>query len=153
MQISRSRARTVRFTITLGLAIFLASMLVYTTFSAANPERFPSQLAVSAEPGQVYRVGGRVVPESVRRDGPTITFKMAHPGKVTGKMITVVYSGTVPDTFREGRDIIIDVKQRSDGVFVGQGNSLLTKCPSKFNGAELNPDSGPVDKGTAVKLQ
>ncbi len=64
-------------------------------------------------------------------------------------MITVVYSGTVPDTFREGRDIIIDVKQRSDGVFVGQGNSLLTKCPSKFNGAELNPDSGPVDKDTA----
>lgn len=148
--VSRSRARTIRFTLALTVAIFLAGMLVYTTFSAASPERFPSQLAVTAKPEQTYRVGGRVQPDSVSRPGGILKFKLGNPGKTDGKTISISYAGTVPDTFREGRDIIIDVKRSNDGVtFVGQGNTLLTKCPSKFNGAEMNQDTGPVDKKAA----
>jgi cytochrome c-type biogenesis protein CcmE len=37
----------------------------------------------------------------------------------------------VPDPFREGREIVIDVRKEGDG-FVGQPDSLVTKCPSKF---------------------
>ncbi|MBO9532173.1 MAG: cytochrome c maturation protein CcmE [Solirubrobacteraceae bacterium] len=154
--VSRSRARTIRFTLALTLAIFLAGMLVYTTFSAASPERFPSQLAVTAQPEQTYRVGGRVQFDSASRPGGILKFRLGNPGKdgadgkVVGKTITITYAGTVPDTFREGRDIIIDVKRSSDGTtFVGQGNSLLTKCPSKFNGEDMNADTGPVDKTSA----
>jgi cytochrome c-type biogenesis protein CcmE len=150
VQVSRSRARTIRFTLALTLAIFLAGMLVYTTFSAASPERFPAQLAASADSGQTYRVGGRVVPGSVSRPDGILKFRLANPGGTDGKTISITYAGTVPDTFRESRDIIIDVQPGKDGVFVGQGNSLLTKCPSKFNGADMNPDSGPVDKPAAA---
>ncbi|MFT4034258.1 MAG: cytochrome c maturation protein CcmE [Patulibacter sp.] len=152
VQVSRSRARTIRFTLALTLAIFLAGMLVYTTFSAASPERFPSQLATHATPGQTYRVGGRVLPGSVSRPGGILKFKLANPTTTSGKTIAITYAGTVPDTFREGRDVIIDV-QRAAGTttFEGQGNSLLTKCPSKFNGTEMNPDTGPIDKQAAAQ--
>jgi cytochrome c-type biogenesis protein CcmE len=153
VQVSRSRARTVRFTFALTLAVFLAGMLVYTTFSAASPERFADQLVQASTPGQTYRVGGRVVPGTVSRPGGVLKFRLARPGRTDGATIAISYAGTVPDTFREGRDIIIDV-QKAPGTakdtFVGQGNSLLTKCPSKFNGEEMNPDSGPVDKPGAA---
>jgi cytochrome c-type biogenesis protein CcmE len=153
VQVSRSRARTIRFTFALTLAIFLSGMLVYTTFSAASPERFADQLVQSSTPGQTYRVGGRVVPDTVSRPAGILKFRLARPGRTDGATIAITYAGTVPDTFREGRDIIIDVQKAPDGAndtFVGQGNSLLTKCPSKFNGEEMNPDTGPVDKQGAA---
>jgi cytochrome c-type biogenesis protein CcmE len=157
VQVSRSRARTIRFTVALTLAIFLAGMLVYTTFSAASPERFADQLVQSAAAGQTYRVGGRVVPGTVSRPEGILKFRLARPGKTDGATIAITYAGTVPDTFREGRDVIIDVQKSPDAArdrFVGQGNTLLTKCPSKFNGEELNPDSGPVDKqGAAARAK
>jgi cytochrome c-type biogenesis protein CcmE len=37
----------------------------------------------------------------------------------------------VPDPFREGREVIITVRRQGD-VFVGEKDSLVTKCPSKF---------------------
>ena len=44
---------------------------------------------------------------------------------------TVVYKGTVPDLFRSGRDVVVDGKLRN-GVFVAVPNTLVTKCPSKY---------------------
>ena len=145
MQVSRSRRRTARFTVALTLALSLSGMLVYTTFSAASPERFPNQIARSADPGQTYRVGGRVIEGSVSRPEGVLHFKLGHPGTAAGDQITVTYTGTVPDTFREGRDILIDVKRGAGtnrAEFVGQGNTLVTKCPSKFNGEPMNPGGG-----------
>ena len=133
-----------RFTIALTLALFLSGMLVYTTFSAASPERFPAQIAKGADPAQTYRVGGRVIEGSVSRPGGVLHFKLGHPGTAAGEQIAVTYKGTVPDTFREGRDILIDVRRSATpgAAFVGQDNSLVTKCPSKFNGEPMNPDGG-----------
>ncbi len=140
---SRSRARTVRFTLALAAAIFLAGMLVYTTFSAASPERFPKQLASEWVPEQSYRVAGRVMPDSVTRKDGVLRFTVGHPGTGEGQPIAIEYRGTVPDPFREGRDVIIDVSKPAGATkadpFTGEGNSLITKCPSKFNGEEIAP--------------
>jgi cytochrome c-type biogenesis protein CcmE len=154
VQVSRSRRRTVRFTIALTLAVFLSGALVYTTFSAASPERFPDQLAVASTPDQTYRVGGRVLASS--REGSTLKFTLGHPGTGKGKPIEVEYHGTVPDPYRVGRDILIDVRRTTAGSpteFVGQGNSLVTKCPSKFNGEPMNPTGGPASQASSVADQ
>jgi cytochrome c-type biogenesis protein CcmE len=45
--------------------------------------------------------------------------------------VPVRYTGTVPDPFREGREVIVTGKMR-DGLFVAEQDSLVTKCPSKF---------------------
>ncbi len=52
----------------------------------------------------------------------------------TGAALPVTYSGEVPDPFRGGREIIVKGTMR-DGTFVGQKDSLVTKCPSKFQAA------------------
>jgi cytochrome c-type biogenesis protein CcmE len=46
----------------------------------------------------------------------------------------VAYTGTVPDPFREGREVIVTV-QKHGGQFVGERDSLITKCPSKYKSA------------------
>ncbi len=124
-----NRKRQVRLTVALTLALLLAGALVYTTFSAASPERIPSQLAGVAEPGQTYKLGGRVVPGTVRRSGETLEFRVRDPkGRAS---VPVRYTGSVPDPFRAGRDVIVTVRQEGP-VFVGERDSLVTKCPSKF---------------------
>ncbi|MGB8002895.1 MAG: cytochrome c maturation protein CcmE, partial [Gaiellaceae bacterium] len=45
--------------------------------------------------------------------------------------VPVVYKGTVPDLFRTGRDVVVDGRLRN-GVFVAVPNTLVTKCPSKY---------------------
>ena len=47
------------------------------------------------------------------------------------RTVTVVYKGSVPDLFRSGRDVVVDGKLQS-GVFVAVPNTLVTKCPSKY---------------------
>ncbi|MBA2637125.1 MAG: cytochrome c maturation protein CcmE [Solirubrobacterales bacterium] len=124
-----ARKRQIRLTVALTIALVLAGALVYTTFSAASPERIPSQLAASAEPGQTYKLGGQVMPGSVRRQGETLEFRVRDPkGR---ESVPVRYAGSIPDPFREGRDVIVTVS-RQGGTFVAQRDSLVTKCPSKF---------------------
>ena len=113
-----SRKRRIRLVVALTVALSLAGALVYTTFSAASPERIPSQLA-DAQPGPTYKRGGRVVAGSVQRDRKGAT------------KVPVSYSGSVPDPFREGREVIVTV-QRNGDRFVAERDSLVTKCPSKF---------------------
>jgi cytochrome c-type biogenesis protein CcmE len=40
----------------------------------------------------------------------------------------------VPDPFREGREVIVTV-QKHGGRYVGERDSLITKCPSKYKTA------------------
>jgi cytochrome c-type biogenesis protein CcmE len=45
--------------------------------------------------------------------------------------VTVRYAGAVPDPFRDGREVIVTVRKEG-ALFVGEKDSLITKCPSKF---------------------
>jgi len=40
----------------------------------------------------------------------------------------------VPDPFRAGREVIVTVEKQG-GRYVGQRDSLITKCPSKYKAA------------------
>ena len=128
------RKRKLRFVVALSCALLLACALVYTSFSASSEARSPSQLAASAKAGQVYELTGKVQPGSIKSDGTTHTFRVRdRAGRVS---VPVSYTGALPDPFRDGREIIVDVRKRGD-TFVGERDSLVTKCPSKFT-AEKN---------------
>ena len=127
-----ARKRTPRLIVALSAAVVLASALVYTSFSAASPALSPSQLVRQAQPGRSYQLTGTVVPHSVRREGSTLDFSVED--RAGGTVIPVAYTGTVPDPFREGREVIVTVERHS-GRYVGERNSLITKCPSKFKTA------------------
>jgi cytochrome c-type biogenesis protein CcmE len=123
-----SRKRKIRLIVALSAAVLLAAGLVYTSFSASTEAKQPSDLLESNATG-TYELTGKVVPGSIERSGDDLRFQIAdrdgsHP-------IPVTYSGTVPDPFRDGREVIITGKLEG-GTFVGEKDSLITKCPSKF---------------------
>jgi cytochrome c-type biogenesis protein CcmE len=127
-----SRKRTVRLIVALSAAVLLASALIYTSFSAASPALSPTQLVRQAQPGRSYQVTGTVVHGSVRHEGNGLDFSVAD--RAGGTAIPIAYTGTVPDPFREGREVIVTV-QKQGGRYVGERDSLITKCPSKYKTA------------------
>ena len=50
----------------------------------------------------------------------------------TRATVPVAYTGSVPDAFKPTRHVIVTGRMQ-DGVFVGEPDSLLTKCPSKYS--------------------
>ena len=128
-----ARKRKIRLVVALGVAVLLAAGLVYTSFSASTEAKEPSQL-LTAAPGASYELTGRVVPGSVRHEGEGLRFRVADRDD-SSKSIPVTYSGTVPDPFRGGREIIL-TGTVEDGVFAGERDTLVTKCPSKFSSAD-----------------
>ena len=132
-----ARKRQIRLVIALSTAVVLAAALVYTSFSSSTEAREPSDL-VSANPGGNYDLTGKVVKDSLERNGSDLTFNISDRDGTAS--VPVAYTGQVPDPFREGREIIITGTLEGE-TFVAQKDSLITKCPSKFAAeAEADPD-------------
>jgi cytochrome c-type biogenesis protein CcmE len=123
------RKRKIRLVVALSVAVLLAVALIYTSFSASTEAREPSEL-VNAAPGTSAELTGKVVQGSIKRDGNGIVFRVVdRDGK--GQSLPVTYTGAVPDPFRGGREIVLTGTVESAG-FVGEPETLITKCPSKF---------------------
>jgi cytochrome c-type biogenesis protein CcmE len=127
-----SRKRVIRLTLALTAALLLASALIYTSFSAGREELTAAQLLQAAKPGQSYVLAGTVVDGSVHRAGSTLLFRVRDPKLHLS--VPVSYTGIVPDPFQQGRGVLVTVHQQGS-QFIGQENSLTTKCPSKYQAA------------------
>jgi cytochrome c-type biogenesis protein CcmE len=124
-----ARKRRVRLVVALSAAVVLAAALVYTSFSASSEARSPSQLLAAADAGRSYQLTGKVVPGTIEHKGTTYTFRVRDRAGTAS--VPVSYTGSVSDTFKAGREVVVTVRKQGD-VFVGEKDSLLTKCPSKF---------------------
>jgi cytochrome c-type biogenesis protein CcmE len=123
-----ARKRKIRLVVALSAAVLLAAALVYTSFSSSTEAKEPSQL-LKSDPGGTYELTGKVVPGSIKHSGDELRFRISDRDGTDP--IPVAYTGTVPDPFRDGREVIVTGKLE-DGTFVGERDSLVTKCPSKF---------------------
>lgn len=94
----------------------------------------PSQVKLN---GDTYRLNAVVSPgapkdagdEALTADGTRFTVQDQEDPT---KTVDVVYKGVVPDTFKDGREIVVTGKMEG-GIFVAKRDTLLTKCPSKFD--------------------
>jgi len=120
--------------VALSVAALLAVFLLYTSIAGGGTASLqPSQLG--GHFGNVVQLGGRVV-GPVQRQGRTLRFGLRDvKGTAT---VRVVYTGSVSDQFRPGRDVYLRGRL-THGVFVGEKDSLVTKCPSKY---VAKPSSG-----------
>ncbi|MGN6816342.1 MAG: cytochrome c maturation protein CcmE domain-containing protein [Solirubrobacterales bacterium] len=123
------RKRKIRLVAALSVAVLLSVALIYTSFAASTEAKQPSEL-IGAAPGTSYEMTGKVVKGSIRHVGNGIAFRVVDRDG-TGKPLPVTYKGTVPDPFRGGREIVLTGSVQS-GTFVGEPETLITKCPSKF---------------------
>ena len=124
-----SRKRKLRLVVALAAAVCLAGALVYTSFSAASEAAKPSEL----KEGQSYEVTGKVVKGSIDRSGDELRFRIRDRDGT--ESVPVTYTGSVPDPFREGREVIVSGELKQ-GTLLAERDSLVTKCPSKFTTEE-----------------
>ena len=133
-RVDPSRKRAIRLTVALTAALLLASALVYTSFSAGRDELTAGQLVKVAQPGRSYILAGTVLNGSVRHEGTALLFRVRDPKLRLS--VPVRYTGIVPDPFAAGRGVLVTVhEQGANQTFVGEQNSLTTKCPSKYQAA------------------
>lgn len=130
-----SRKRAIRLTVALTAALLLAGALVYTSFTAGRHEVTAGQLLRSSKPGESYVLAGTVLAGSVRHDGVALLFRIRDPKQSLS--VPVRYTGVVPDPFRAGRGVLVTVHQQG-ASFVGEPDSLTTKCPSKYQAASAS---------------
>ena len=121
-----SRKRKIRLVVALTAAVLLATALVVVSFSTGTSQLLPSE-ALAQKPDDRFELGGTVVDGSLKGQGDELEFAIKDPNG--SAQIPVVYSGAVPDPFREGREVLVK-GELEEGQFVG--NDMTTKCPSKF---------------------
>lgn len=130
----RPRRRTVRWSfVVAGLLIAGAVLYLVLANTRASAEYYMTiselQRCTSCV-SQTVRVAGEVTAGTIQRDNKTqvLRFTMSD-GK--GSM-PVVYSGIVPDAFNAGLTVVVE-GHLQQGTF--QAQTLLAKCPSKFQSA------------------
>ena len=116
-------------------ALAAAAALVLNAFQSNLVFFFsPSQVAANEAPrGKAFRIGGMVEAGSLKRkgDGLTVNFRVTD----TAQTINVVYTGILPDLFKEGKGVVAQGRLGPDGAFVA------TEVLAKHDENYMPPDA------------
>jgi cytochrome c-type biogenesis protein CcmE len=81
---------------------------------------------------QRVRLGARVASNDIKIDTEPVrqvSFYIKDMHAAQDETILVVYEGLMPDTLREGRDVILEGDYKGNTFYA---NTLNTQCPSKY---------------------
>ena len=109
-------------------ALGIATALVLKAFNENLVFFFtPSQVAANEAPqGRSFRIGGMVVPGSLKREGVNVEFTVTD----TAKSMRVTYRGQLPDLFREGKGVVAQGQLGADGMF--RASEVLAKHDENY---------------------
>ena len=124
------RKRKIRLVVALSVAVLLAAALIYTSFSASTEAKEPSQL-LNAAPGTSYELTGKVVTGSVEHRGRRHRASASPTATATARASRSPTPAPSP-TRSAAAARSSSPARSSDGTFVGEPDTLITKCPSKF---------------------
>jgi cytochrome c-type biogenesis protein CcmE len=114
----------------LGLAF---AGLMYSTLSEGT-EFYKHVDEVMADPGawqgKRLQLHGFVVEKSIMRRPDTVDYRFQV--QINGKVLPVRYTGVVPDTFKDGAEVVLKGRLGPDGFSVDK-DGVMAKCPSKYN--------------------
>ena len=132
-----------------GVAVLATAVWLVLYALSSNIVFFftPSQVAAKEAPqGRAFRVGGLVEDGSVRRNGLDVSFRITD----NARTIPVVYRGTLPDLFKEGKGVVAQGAVGPDGVF--KASEVLAKHDENYmppEAAEALKKAGhPMQSGT-----
>src|SRR5690242_19553128 len=120
-----------------GLAVLGAAVALVLNAFQSNLVFFfsPTQVAAKEAPqGRAFRIGGLVEPGSLQRDPNSLTVRFRVTD--TAQTINVVYTGLLPDLFKEGKGVVAQGKLEADGTFVA--SEVLAKHDENY----MPPDAG-----------
>jgi cytochrome c-type biogenesis protein CcmE len=129
----RQRRMSLVFGIIAGVGI--AGALALSAFRSNVTFFFdPTKVAEGqVKPGQHFRLGGMVTEGSVKREPGSLEVRF----RVTdfNHEIPVIFTGVLPDLFREGTGVVAHGQLRNDGTFVA--DEVLAKHDEKYMPPEV----------------
>jgi cytochrome c-type biogenesis protein CcmE len=120
-----------------GLAVLAATAALVLNAFQSNLVFFfsPSQVIAKEAPlEKTFRIGGMVENGSLKRqrDGLTVSFNVTD----TAKTIPIVYTGILPDLFKEGKGVVAQGRLGPDGIF--HATDVLAKHDENY----MPPEAG-----------
>jgi cytochrome c-type biogenesis protein CcmE len=127
----------------LGIAV---GLVLYALRGNVSLYFTPTQVFDKQAPtGRNFRIGGLVVDHSLKRerDGLTVHFQVTD----TDKTMPVVYTGILPDLFKEGKGVVVEGKLATDGVF--HASQVLAKHDENYMPPEAKEALAEAKKAKA----
>ncbi len=139
------RGSNIRLIVALIVASTLGAALVYSTVLGGTVDvvQVHHLIAQKATAGNVRLNGTVVSHEGDASSAAGLRIKLADnkaysENPSTARQISIVYHGSVPSAFRDGRAILIDGKVEGSS-FEARKDTLSTKCPSKYSSTSVAP--------------
>jgi cytochrome c-type biogenesis protein CcmE len=128
-------------------AIVLAlTAMMYATLSE-NTQYFKHVDEVMVQPdawhGKQLKLHGYVDSIERKRDSLEYRFNVQNNGRI----VQAKYTGIVPDTFKNGAEVVLDGRLTADGFHVDK-DGVMAKCPSKYEEAKGAPHKTPPTAGS-----
>ncbi len=132
---SKTTARAVFSAVVIGGALTL--LLAMTVRESAAYYKHVDEVMTSPEQWYGKKLKLHGFAEGVMRRTDSLEYRF----QVTSgdHTVTASYTGIVPDTFKDGSEVVLDGQLGPDGF---HASNIMAKCPSKYEAAEASP-TGP----------
>lgn len=132
-------AKSIKIAATSAAVILALSGLMYTTLSEGT-EYYKHVDEVMADPaawhGKKLQLHGHVVENSIERKRTSLEYRFrVH---ANGQVVQATYTGVVPDTFKDGSEVVLRGELGPHGFSVAP-NGVMAKCPSKYEAQKSVP--------------
>jgi cytochrome c-type biogenesis protein CcmE len=133
------KAKPLKIAATVAVLVFAFGGLLYSTLSEGT-QYYKHVDEVMADPsswqGKRLQLHGYVVDDSILRKPNTLEYRFQIQSN--GKVVPVRYTGVVPDTFKNGSEVVLKGRLGPDG-FAVEPNGVMAKCPSKYQASQTSP--------------
>jgi cytochrome c-type biogenesis protein CcmE len=136
------KSKPIKIAATAAILVLAFTGLLYSTLREGT-EYYKHVDEVMANPaaweGKRLQLHGHIVDASIMRKPDTLEylFKVQSNGAV----VTARYTGIVPDTFKDGSEVVLKGRL-GPGGFKVDPNGVMAKCPSKYE-----PSNSPGKSG------
>jgi cytochrome c-type biogenesis protein CcmE len=130
------KAKTIKIGATAAVLVAALSGLMYTTLSEGT-EYYKHVDEVMSDPtawqGKRMSLHGYVVDKSIFAKPDTLEYRFQIQSN--GKVVAARYTGVMPDTFKDGSEVVLKGQLGPHGFDVVP-NGVMAKCPSKYEASK-----------------
>lgn len=134
-----------------GLVLYALSQNIDLFYNPTEITQGKADSGIKPKVGQRIRIGGLVVPDTVKRDSESLKvsfslsdMKIPIVFDESDLVISVHYEGILPDLFREGQGIVANgtLTRSSSGELYVEASEVLAKHDENYMPAELADAAG-----------
>ncbi len=134
-----------KYYISLGVVIIALFYLIYTGFEKTMVYYVTiEELEAAPVYDKTLRVVGNVVDGSIQKSLNSL--KMQFVIAQDDRRIPITYTGVVPDTFKDGVEVVAEGRYYTDRTF--EAETVMAKCPSKYEGQDYKEHEAATDSSS-----